>query len=248
VLPQVETPVAHYFSDGVYIREIRIPADTIVIGHHHNYSGMNVAIKGSGLLYVDGAAQYVSAPAVIHAKPGAKMIRTFSEVIWWNIFPNPDNERDIDTLERRLVTKHQDFLGHQDSLLKLQSDRRIPDVANYAGIPGIDSIIRALEMLQLVDSPEVVCIEKSAIEGLGVFASAPYAEGDIIGTYISTHGKTKLAAHVNHAKQPNCRLEQTSDGCILVADRPINGKIGGMHGEELTLNYSTIRKYIEATK
>ena len=42
---QAECPVVHRFSPGVYIREIHMPAGSIVIGHHHRYTHMNVMLK-----------------------------------------------------------------------------------------------------------------------------------------------------------------------------------------------------------
>jgi hypothetical protein len=36
--PQTDCPVTHHFGPGVYIREVKIPAGSLVLGHKHQYS------------------------------------------------------------------------------------------------------------------------------------------------------------------------------------------------------------------
>ena len=44
--PQVEIPVEHYFSRGVYAREMRCPAGAVITGRIHKYSQVNIRSKG----------------------------------------------------------------------------------------------------------------------------------------------------------------------------------------------------------
>ena len=44
-LPHKQLEVKHYFSQGVYARELIIPKDTIVIGHLHKYQQLNILKK-----------------------------------------------------------------------------------------------------------------------------------------------------------------------------------------------------------
>jgi len=45
--PQVEMPVTHYFSKGVYARELFIPADTVLTGKIHKYENLNILSKNN---------------------------------------------------------------------------------------------------------------------------------------------------------------------------------------------------------
>jgi len=44
--PQLELKVVHYFSPGVYARELHIPAGTMLTGKIHKYEQLNILIKG----------------------------------------------------------------------------------------------------------------------------------------------------------------------------------------------------------
>jgi hypothetical protein len=243
-LPQVECPVIHRFTDGVYIREMTIPAGTFIVGCEHIAGSVNVCLSGVGTLFVDGVAKTVTAPAIINAKPGAKMMHAITDVVWWNIFQNPDNERDIQKLEDRIVRKDESFLEIQAEMLRIESDSRVSDVANYAGID--DGIIDFLQCLEF-DDGETFSLEvrDSAIEGKGLFSPFSAQEGYVFGPYIKNCALTHIGKYVNHAKQPNCILVKSGNDVNLVAARSIHGKLGGMRGEELTIDYRTIFEYKE---
>ena len=102
--PQQECPVQHLFGPGVYIREISIPAGTIAAGHYHRKASLNVLLKGSLVLAVDGEVSVVTAPFMITTGPGRKAVYALTDVIWQSIFAT--EETDIDKLEDMLVDKH----------------------------------------------------------------------------------------------------------------------------------------------
>ena len=45
-MPQVECPLKHYFAPGVYLREIFMPAGSVVIGKIHKTEHFNIIQKG----------------------------------------------------------------------------------------------------------------------------------------------------------------------------------------------------------
>ena len=241
--PQTECPVVHHFSDGVYIREMSIPAGTFIVGHAHNEGGVNFLLQGAGVLFVDGLSRKVEAPQMIHAGAGVKMMYALSDVVWMNVFPNPDNERDIQILENRLVTKDETFLQWQAETLRIESDSKIQDVAHFSGVD--ESIIDALESLQVAPSDCSVEYLDSPIAGIGAFAPFGMDQGQIVGFYCDKSVKSELASRVNHSKNPNCELMHIESGVYLVVKRPVHGRLGGMHGEELTIDYRSLPSFIE---
>ena len=45
-LPQVDCPVLHHFGPGVYIREVRMPAGSLILGHRHRNAHTNILVAG----------------------------------------------------------------------------------------------------------------------------------------------------------------------------------------------------------
>lgn len=115
--PQVEAKVVNHFGRGIYIREITIPAGSFIVGHEHKDGCMNVMLSGVAALIVDGVATKVQAPMIINAQPGAKMAYALTDVVWWNIHPNPDDETDLSILEDRYVNVPDWFKKHRDGLI-----------------------------------------------------------------------------------------------------------------------------------
>lgn len=242
-LPQTECPIVHHFSDGVYIREMLIPAGTFIVGHAHKAGGINFMLQGSGVLFVDGVARKVDAPQMIHAGAGAKMMHALTDVVWMNVFPNPDNIKDIDELEYRLVDRADDFLALQKEMLRVESDGHIADVASFSGVD--ERIINTLESMQQISAEMNAEFHKSPIHGVGAFAPFGMPAGFFVGVYCNGSEKSELAARVNHAKNPNCELLNSFGSVYLATKKPVHGRLGGMHGEELTIDYKTLLQFIE---
>jgi hypothetical protein len=102
--PQVECPLVHRFSDGIYLREITMPKDTAVIGRKHLTTHFNILLSGKCRVIVGDSITELAAPATWESKAGdQKVVNCVEECVWATVHLNPDNERDIETLETRLV-------------------------------------------------------------------------------------------------------------------------------------------------
>lgn len=110
--PQVECPVAHHFGPGVYIREVRIPAGTVVVGHSHKDENLNIMLAGKMALVLDGQVSIVSAPFQTVAKPGRKAAYVLEDTVWLNVYAT--TETDIDKLEATYVEKSAAWLSHHE--------------------------------------------------------------------------------------------------------------------------------------
>src|SRR5271154_4123611 len=71
-LPQVECSVTHKFGPGIYIREVLMPAGSLIIGHHHNESHMNIFVKGRLTMIYEGSHKEMKAPLSYVSGPGRK--------------------------------------------------------------------------------------------------------------------------------------------------------------------------------
>jgi len=103
-LPQVEMPVKHHFIDGVYMRELHIPAGTLLTGKIHNKE--NFSILASGTLRITNGtdSMIISAPHVMSDKPGIKrMGYAETDVVFINVIKT--DLTDIDEIEKELVSE-----------------------------------------------------------------------------------------------------------------------------------------------
>ena len=114
-LPQLDVPTIHHFGPGIYIREITMPAGSLVIGREHRGEGMNMVLKGR-LIMVDGSGsgtfRDLTGPALFNSPPGRKAMFCIEETTLQNIWPNPDGETDTDVLEARFSIKSEAWLAH----------------------------------------------------------------------------------------------------------------------------------------
>jgi hypothetical protein len=101
-LPQVDCPVQHFFGPNIYIREVVMPAGTVVVGKYHKDDHLCNMIEGRMVVVgEDGEQREVAAPAVFMAKKGRKTAYIIETVRFQNIFST--NETDVEKLEHMLV-------------------------------------------------------------------------------------------------------------------------------------------------
>jgi hypothetical protein len=101
--PQVECPLKHYFAPGIYLREIFMPAGTIVIGKIHKTEHLNLIESGSvSIVHDDGASEILCAPHTFVSKPGVQKVLYIREDTVWRTI-HPTEERDLERLESLLI-------------------------------------------------------------------------------------------------------------------------------------------------
>jgi hypothetical protein len=106
---QVECPLTHHFSPGIYCREIFMPAGTLVIGHIHKTQHLNIILSGSAAVLMEGQVHYVQAPAVIESNPGVQKVLLIEEDMRWiTVHTNPSDSKDIRSIEESLIELDED--------------------------------------------------------------------------------------------------------------------------------------------
>ena len=113
-LPQFECPLTHYFVDGLYVREIFIPAGVVLVGYIHRQACVTTISKGA-IVIADGehAPVVLRAPFTCAVPPGTKKAGfALEDTIWCDAYVNQDDERDIAVLEARLTAvTHEQYLA-----------------------------------------------------------------------------------------------------------------------------------------
>ena len=115
-LPQIEIPLKHYFSDGVYIREVIMPKNSFIVGKIHKTKHMNIVQQGKCLVWMNGEVHNIEAPYTFESEAGTqKILKIIEDTVWTTI--HATEETDIDTLEESLATTSLEEKNHIKELL-----------------------------------------------------------------------------------------------------------------------------------
>lgn len=116
-MPQEEIPVKHYFSEGVYAREIFIKKGTVLTGHIHKYSQLNILSKGEISVSTEEGIKRISAPFTIVSPAGTKRVAyAHEDCIWTTI--HGTRETDIEKIENHFIAKdHNEYLEFCKNLM-----------------------------------------------------------------------------------------------------------------------------------
>jgi len=104
--PAVDCPVVHRFTPGLYIREIFIPAGTMLTSAEHKKEHPFVITKGEieVISENEGAITYL-APFHGITKPGTRrMLRAITDTIWTTY--HVTQETDLDKIAEDIIAPH----------------------------------------------------------------------------------------------------------------------------------------------
>ena len=91
----IDLEVNHYFSHGVYTRELFIPKDTIVTGRIHLNSTVNIITKGKIRAISDDGEYDIEAPFIfVSGSLVKKAVYAIEDTVWVNSFPWDGEEKD----------------------------------------------------------------------------------------------------------------------------------------------------------
>ena len=114
--PQVETPVTHRFAPGVYLREISMPAGSIVVGKIHATEHFNIIIAGKVSVYTVEGVEYYEAPATFVSGAGVqKVVVMHTDCQWQTV--HVTNKTDLKEIEAEVIVESYDQL-ELDSLMQ----------------------------------------------------------------------------------------------------------------------------------
>ena len=104
--PQLDIPPVHRFADGLYAREITIPAGSIVTGKIHKTRHLNIVSAGKISVYCEGEpVRHITAPFTFIAEPGARRVGVAHEDTVWTTI-HGTHETDVEQLEALLIEPH----------------------------------------------------------------------------------------------------------------------------------------------
>ena len=97
-------PIRHFFMDGVYVREMTMYKDTIVVGAIHKHLHMCFLLTGKITVVNEEETVDHIAPCFIVSTPGIKrVLYAHEDSIWYNTHKNPSNTEEVEELEKDIV-------------------------------------------------------------------------------------------------------------------------------------------------
>lgn len=110
-MEQIDLPLKHTFTTGIYAREIFIPKGSVVVGKIHRHNHLNFISSGDvTVLTKDGLKRIVGPCTMISTSGTKRALYAHEDTIWTTIHANPNEERDIEKLEELTIAKNYDAL------------------------------------------------------------------------------------------------------------------------------------------
>lgn len=127
---QVEIPVKHRFSGGVYSREITIPKNTLLTGRIHKFDHFDIMLSGDVTVSTDnGEVKRLTGLNVMEGKAGKKRAGITHEDTHWITFHSAE-ERDPEEMYEFLTCssfeEFEDFnLMLENAMAQIEHDEKV---------------------------------------------------------------------------------------------------------------------------
>jgi len=100
-----EFPLKHTFADGIYIRQMEMRKDSVVVGAIHNHLHVWFLLTGYITVATESSTEDYISPCYVVSTPGVKrVIYANEESIFVNVHKNPTNTQNLDELEAEIVS------------------------------------------------------------------------------------------------------------------------------------------------
>lgn len=236
-MPQADIVTEHAFHPGKYERRIIIPPWTVLTGAEHKTAYVVRLERGSIAVNTNDGIKVLSAHLEFAAPAGVQRIgRVFEEeVIWVDVYENPDDCHDIATLEARLYVIPECGLGENRLIARLEADRQ--DYGRFVAQLGIsqeviDAMVNTDDLIPMPPGYDVE-VKPSRLHGSGLFALRDFSAGEFICPGRIDGHRTPAGRFINHSLKPNATSVKTGDDIAAVALATIQA------GDEILISYRT---------
>ena len=100
-----DVAIKHSFADQVYIRQMNLKKDYVIVGAIHNHLHAWFLLSGKVIINNNGEKIEHVAPCYTVSKPGSKrLIYAVEDSVFVNSHKNPSNTKNIEELEKEIVS------------------------------------------------------------------------------------------------------------------------------------------------
>ena len=95
-------PLKHYFAPGVYVREMLLEKDRVVVGKIHRHDHIAMLIKGRAVVVSEQGRIEIEAPHIWNSKRGEKRaVYAIEDCIFVTV--HPTDETDLEKIENDVI-------------------------------------------------------------------------------------------------------------------------------------------------
>lgn len=122
-------PLKHTFSDGIYVREIFIPAGTVLTGKIHKHAHPNFLMSGKVEVFTEsGGKQKLEGPLSMISEAGTKrVVYAITDAVWITVHENKNNITNIDEIEKFVIA---DTYEDYEKFKKIESSN-LKKISNF---------------------------------------------------------------------------------------------------------------------
>lgn len=106
-MPQLDIEPEHLFAPGIYVRILRMPADSFIVSKIHKTEHFVLALDGRATVLIDGELEEIVGPKLMKTYPGTQRALYINEDATWITF-HPTHETDLDRIEQELIAESHD--------------------------------------------------------------------------------------------------------------------------------------------
>lgn len=107
---QLHIEPRHTFAQGLYAREVTLPAGSVAVGHRHLQEHICIISKGRVIVVTEQGTTEIAAPATMIIPAGRKnCVHAVEETVWTTI--HATNAQTSEEAEALLVAKGGDLLS-----------------------------------------------------------------------------------------------------------------------------------------
>jgi hypothetical protein len=249
--------VKHHLCNGVYARELHIPAGMLAIGHAHKEECLNIVVAGRVSVVIDGVVREIRAPGVFVSPAYTRKIGYVHEDMIW-ITTHSVGNGTIEEHEDRIIQKSDSFIKYENesgigrnSIALLKRDAFLDDRMDYLaaikelGFSHKEVVERSNETSDMIPFPpssgSPVYVGSSELDGNGLFAKYDLEEHLLICPARIDGKRTPAGRYTNHSCRPNAKFVGLDDGLIILQ---ATSKIRA--GTEITIDYREARRVAQA--
>lgn len=104
----IELPVHHHFSNGMYVRQLDIPKGMLIVGKRHREATLNILAKGTMMIICGETRLKIEAPYTFTSEPlSKKSMYALEDCSFMNI--HKTDSTDLDEIEAQFIIPEEEF-------------------------------------------------------------------------------------------------------------------------------------------
>lgn len=230
---QLDILTREHFINGMYGREIVIPAGAMLTGRVYKDGYLDIMLSGDMSVATPQGAKRITGVNIMEAPPGRKRAGYAHTDTHWITVHRTDQLDPGDMLDQLTFFSRDEYRRH----VQVRDSESYQSVLEAVGMSEDQVQAQVQDESDQVTMPpgyaNVFQVAPSDLHGLGIMALEPKEIGEHIGPSRVGGMRTPLGRYTNHSAYPNAVMQPLDNGDVaMVACRAIQP------GDEITVHYA----------